>query len=112
MRLGPLHPPSEQYDLSTLLAVWLQVLLSLEVYLMLPYLLHSLRPTISVAAAVICSLACCGLLLSSPPILHGFIAAVCFVTFMCPLWLVAMQRRSANFSGPWDVAEVDATRRC
>lgn len=79
---------------------------------MLPYLLHLLRPAVSVGGAAVCSLACCGLLLSSPPMLHGFVAALCFVTFLCPFWLVALQRRSANFSGPWDVAEVQIVRRC
>jgi hypothetical protein len=83
-----------------------QVLLSLEVYLMLPYLLHSLQPMVSLAAAIACSISCCGLLSSSPTILPGFIAAIAFVTFVYPFWLVAMQMRCANVSGQWDVADV------
>lgn len=87
-----------------------QVLLSLEVYLMLPYLLHSLQPRVSIAAAITCSLVGCGLLISSPPVLHGFVVAILFVTFMCPFWLVAMQLRCANVSGQWDVADVSSFR--
>lgn len=77
---------------------------------MLPYLLHSLHPLVSTAAAVACSLACCGLLLSLPNILHGFIAAILFVTFLCPFSLVAMQMRCASVSGQWDVADVSSVR--
>lgn len=100
-----LHPVAKLKGFCTV-----QVLLSLEVYLMLPYLLHSLHPLVSTAAAVACSLACCGLLLSLPNILHGFIAAILFVTFLCPFSLVAMQMRCASVSGQWDVADVSSVR--
>ena len=108
-----LHP-AEQHVVTvrgkTQLTGMVQVLLSLEVYLMLPYLLHSLHPLVSTAAAVACSLACCGLLVSLPNILRGFLTAILFVTFLCPFWLVAMQLRCASVSGQWDVADVTSVR--
>lgn len=79
---------------------------------MLPYLLHSLmeaRPFMSATATVACSSACCVLLLPLQPALYIFVAALCFVTFVCPFWLVGLQRRSAHPSGPWDVADIHTT---
>ncbi len=114
-----LHPTSEVNAYSFVrnlsnqirsVCVRAQVLLSLEVYLVLPYALHSVTdryPAQSGVTTAVCSLVCGALLLFSPPILCLYVLVLCFVTFVCPIWLVGIQRRSAIPTGPWDVADIN-----
>jgi phosphatidylinositol glycan class C protein len=39
---------------------------------------------------------------SSTTLLYSFVVAVAFVTFLCPAWLVYVQRYKNEIRGPWD----------
>ena len=38
----------------------------------------------------------------STTLLYSFVVAVAFVTFLCPAWLVYVQRYKNEIRGPWD----------
>ena len=40
----------------------------------------------------------------SMPAAAAFMAAVLFVSFICPLWLICIQKYKQKINGPWDEA--------
>lgn len=86
----------------------LQLLLSLELYILGPYCRrqvaaasHAAHATLTaaMAAAAAASLARQSVLLTS-----AFVCSLAFVTLICPMWLVRIHKFKAAINGPWDEA--------
>ncbi|KAL4854296.1 Phosphatidylinositol N-acetylglucosaminyltransferase GPI2 subunit [Chlorella vulgaris] len=89
-------------------AVYAQLLLSLELYILGPYCRRQVAAaspaahlvvTVAMAAGVAALLARQSVLLTST-----FLCALTFVTFICPMWLVRIHKFKAAINGPWDEA--------
>lgn len=86
----------------------LQLLLSLELYILGPYCRRcvaaagraaQLGQTLAMAGAAGALLARQSILLTS-----SFCCALLFITFICPWWLVRIHKFKAAINGPWDEA--------
>lgn len=88
--------------------VFVHVLLSLELYLLSPFMRRYIRQA-SVAAhvAITASMFCISTLLLlplSPNLTIVFTFAVVFISFLSPRWLVRIHKFKAKINGPWDEA--------
>ena len=85
-----------------------QVLVSLQLYLLSPYVRRYLRQAAPAAYTVLTfamPLVAMGLLAPlSPVLMSAFLAAVLFVSLLCPFWLVRIHKFKAKINGPWDEA--------
>ena len=93
------------------------VLLSIELFAMLPLLRQRAR-----AHSVRAHLWMCGALIAGAALLLGsrcaagrsgarataaaYALAVLFVTLGCPVWLLLIENRKHTINGPWDIAHV------
>ena len=85
-----------------------QVLVSLQLYLLSPYVRRYLRqaaPAAYVVLTVLMPLAAMALMAPlSLVLMFAFSAAVLFVSLLCPFWLVRIHKFKAKINGPWDEA--------
>ncbi|PRW60685.1 phosphatidylinositol N-acetylglucosaminyltransferase [Chlorella sorokiniana] len=90
------------------LAVYAQLLLSLELYILGPYCRRQVAAASPAAhAALTAGMAgTAGALLSrhSPLLTSAFGCALAFITLVCPWWLVRIHKFKAAINGPWDEA--------
>ncbi|KAL4443391.1 hypothetical protein ABPG75_011128 [Micractinium tetrahymenae] len=89
-------------------AVYAQLLLSLELYILGPYCRRQVAaaaPAAHLALTAVMVAAAAGLLAPLSPLLtSAFGCATLFVTFLCPMWLVRIHKFKAAINGPWDEA--------
>jgi len=88
--------------------VFAHVLFSLELFLLSPHPRRFIR-TAHAAAHLLttCAMtsAAAGLLAAlSKPAAVAFLATVLFMSFLCPLWLICIQKYKQKINGPWDEA--------
>lgn len=80
----------------------------MEAYLLSPFMRRAIRQAstaghLALSAAMVA--AATGLLLPLSPALAAlFLAALAFVTLLCPRWLVNIHKFKAKINGPWDEA--------
>lgn len=86
----------------------LQVLVSLQLYLLSPYARRYLRTalppaygglTLVLPATASMMLAPISIVLTS-----AFVALVIFISLLCPMWLLRIHKFKAKINGPWDEA--------
>lgn len=94
--------------LATAIQVFSQVLVSMQAYLLMPYLQRSLAASSPAASAsVAVATAAVGAMLInslSPAAAVVYCAALAFVSLACPFWLVRASKYKAQITGPWDEA--------
>lgn len=94
--------------LATALEVFSQVLVSMQAYLLMPYVQRSIAATSPVASATIAVMTVSGgaMLIASlsPAAAVAYVAALAFVSLACPFWLVRADKYKAQITGPWDEA--------
>ena len=93
----------------------MQLLLSLELYILGPYCRRQVAAaspaahaalTAAMAAAAAALLAQQSVLLTS-----SFCCALVFITLICPMWLVRIHKFKAQINGPWDEAVPHLSRQ-
>lgn len=78
---------------------------SVQCFVLLPYLLSQLHNKIAISS--ILTISTIYLLLSiSQTFSYVFITAVIFIHFICPLWYIRCQKYKDNIYGPWDEAVI------
>lgn len=86
----------------------LQVLFSLEVYLLWPYARRYIHRASTLAHAcltLLMSLAAAALLWPLSPVLAALLViTLALVIVVCPWWLVSSHKFKAKINGPWDEA--------
>jgi phosphatidylinositol glycan class C protein len=87
----------------------LQMILSTEAYIILPPIISQIAESTSPWAPMITSLAICmtAVLLvtkASVVITSALLCSLACITFICPMWLVRIQKYKAQINGPWDEA--------
>eukprot|EP00878_Enallax_costatus_P005691 GHUV01005968.1.p1 GENE.GHUV01005968.1~~GHUV01005968.1.p1 ORF type:complete len:398 (+),score=100.30 GHUV01005968.1:2189-3382(+) len=92
----------------TELDVFVHVLFCLELYLLSPFMRRYIRNA-SLTAHIVLTVAMVAaamllLLPLSRVITAAFVASVVGVSFVCPYWLVHIQKFKAKINGPWDEA--------
>jgi phosphatidylinositol glycan class C protein len=94
--------------LGLLLLQFVHVLFCLELYLLSPFMRRYIRNTSLTAhvllTAAMAAAAICLLLPLSRLITAAYVLAVLSVSFVCPYWLVHIQKFKAKINGPWDEA--------
>ena len=87
---------------------WMQVLFSLELYLLSPYIRRYVKHKSIVADQaltvlmhsmvylVLCSIAAV--------VAYVYVATITFISFLCPMWLVKVHKYKAKINGAWDEA--------
>jgi phosphatidylinositol glycan class C protein len=87
---------------------FVHVLFCLELYLLSPFMRRYIRNTSLTAhvllTAAMAAAAICLLLPLSRLITAAYALAVLSVSFVCPYWLVHIQKFKAKINGPWDEA--------
>lgn len=101
--LAGTHPPAWPR-----LAACLQLLLSLELYILGPYCRRQVAAAAPAAhlglTAAMVAAAAALLAPLSPLLTSAFGCSTLFVTFLCPMWLVRIHKFKAAINGPWDEA--------
>lgn len=86
----------------------MHVLLSLELYLLSPFIRRYIRQAslaVHVTVTVLMLLSSAALLLPLSRVITGlFLSAVIIVSFVCPWSLVRIHKFKAKINGPWDEA--------
>ena len=84
------------------------MLISLQLYLLSPYVRRYLRQAAPAAygiLTVMMPLVATALLAPlSVVLMFAFLAAILFVSLLCPFWLVRIHKFKAKINGPWDEA--------
>lgn len=94
--------------------VFLFVVLAIQLFALFPLLRDFIRvrsETGHVWVTVVSVAATLGLLLASSSLLAiVYAGSVIFICFVCPLWLLGVQKYKNEIQGPWDEASVTQFR--
>lgn len=97
------------------LDVFAQVLFSLILYLLSPFVRRYVNQSSSIAHISLGLLMVCGssslLFPLSPSLFISFIFLVLAITFLGPYWLIKIRKFKAHISGPWDEAMPDLMKK-
>lgn len=93
----------------------MQVLFSLELYLLSPYARRYVKNKSMVADQALTLMMHVTAFVVLCPIAavvgYMYIAAILFITFLCPMWLVKVHKYKAKINGAWDEAVPSTTRK-
>lgn len=93
----------------------LQLLLSLELYILGPYCRRQVAAAAPAAhaalTAALAGAAAALLARQSGLLTSAFCVALAFITLVCPWWLVRIHKFKAAINGPWDEAVPRLSRR-
>jgi len=81
--------------------------ISVQCFVLLPYLLSQINNKIVISAILIINTVYL-LLFISQTFSYVFIIAVVFIHFICPFWYVRCQKYKDNIYGPWDEAVISS----
>eukprot|EP00898_Chlorokybus_atmophyticus_P006717 jgi/Chlat1/7046/Chrsp56S06717 len=89
--------------------VFALILFSLELFILFPILCHHIKcvsPTLHLVISSVMAIGTAVLLLPLSQLLTTLYAVViAFVTFVCPFWLIRIQKYKHQINGPWDEAK-------
>eukprot|EP00890_Picochlorum_soloecismus_P004289 jgi/Picsp_1/4861/NSC_02226-R1_phosphatidylinositol n-acetylglucosaminyltransferase subunit c len=84
------------------------MLLSLQIYILAPYFQYDVSKVTKMGHIPSCIMICGGAIkyISSQSIVitSWLICTLLLIVFLCPMWLVRIEKFKANINGPWDEA--------
>jgi phosphatidylinositol N-acetylglucosaminyltransferase subunit C len=100
--------------LSSVLDVFAFVLFAVEVFALSPVLRHHVKRQSPNTGHIVASISLFGLatvaLLSLSALASlCFVAIILFITFVCPFWLIWIQKYKQEINGPWDEKKLPAS---
>lgn len=86
----------------------MQMLLSLQIYILAPYFQYDVSKVTKMGHIPSC-ITICGATIKyisnqSIVVTSWLICALLLIVFLCPMWLVRIEKFKANINGPWDEA--------
>lgn len=91
----------------------MQVLFSLELYLLSPYIRRYVKnksivadEALTVLMHVMVYIVLCPI---AAVVAYVYAAAIVFISFLCPMWLVKVHKYKAKINGAWDEAVPSTT---
>ncbi len=86
----------------------MQILLSLELYIAAPYVQYNVSRIIPYGGQILNLIGIASTLFFlstiSVVVTSWLIAMLLLVVFLCPMWLVRIEKFKAHLNGPWDEA--------